>query len=77
MYQQYILSGFSPKNLVCPNISQKFVNFNDQNTLNLSKNVSKQLIYCNTIKSSNIVSGGILIVLILCLYDTYYIIHFN
>ncbi len=31
IYQQYILSGFRPKNLVCPQISWEFGNFNDQN----------------------------------------------
>ncbi len=40
MYQRYILFGFKPKNIICPQISWEFGNFNDQNTLNLSKNVS-------------------------------------
>ncbi len=39
MYQWYILSGFKPKNLTCPQISWEFGNFNDQNNINLSKNV--------------------------------------
>ncbi len=29
MYQRYILSGFGPKNLIYPQISQEFGNFND------------------------------------------------
>ncbi len=36
MYQQYILSGFKPK--------KTYKNFNDQNILNLSKNVSFEVL---------------------------------
>ncbi len=46
MYQQYILSGLDQKILICPQISQEFGNFNDQNTLNLNKNVSFE-VSCN------------------------------
>ncbi len=40
MYQRYIMSGFRPKKLIYPDISWEFGYFNDQNILNLSKNVS-------------------------------------
>ncbi len=45
MYQWYILSGFSPKkNLIYPQISQEFGYFSNQNILNLSKNVSFEVL---------------------------------
>ncbi len=40
MYQRYILSGFKLKKLIYPQISWEFGYSNDQNILNLSKNVS-------------------------------------
>ncbi len=43
MYQRYILSGLTAKNLICTQISW---NFNDQNNINLSKNVSFEVL-CN------------------------------
>ncbi len=45
MYQQYILSGLRQKKLIYPQISLEFGNFNDQNTLNLSKNVLFEVSY--------------------------------
>ncbi len=46
IYQRYILSGFRPNNFIHTQISQEFGNFNDQNTLNLSKYVSFEVL-CN------------------------------
>ncbi len=46
MYTQNILYGFRPKNLIYPQISQEFGNFNDQNILNLSKSGSFE-VFCN------------------------------
>ncbi len=43
MYQQYILFGFRQKKLYIHKFSREFGNFNDQNTLNLSKNVSYEV----------------------------------
>ncbi len=40
MYQRYILSGFSKKIIIYVQISWEFGNFTNQNTVNLSKNVS-------------------------------------
>ncbi len=45
MYQRYILSGFRPKQMIYPHFfSQEFGNFNDQNILNLSKDVSFEVL---------------------------------
>ncbi len=52
MYQRYILSGLDQKNLIYPQISQEFGNFNDQNIQNVSKNVS--LKYCVSKKNDTI-----------------------
>ncbi len=46
MYQQYILSGFRQKHLIYPKKLRTFSNFNDQNILNLRKNVSFEVL-CN------------------------------
>ncbi len=46
MYQRYISSGFRKKKLKYPQISQEFGYFNEQNILNLSKNVSFEVL-CN------------------------------
>ncbi len=46
MYQRYIWSGFKPNKLIYPQISWEFWYFNDQNILNLSKNVSFE-VSCN------------------------------
>ncbi len=40
IYQWYILSDFRPKTLIYPQLLWEFGDFNHQNTLNLSKNVS-------------------------------------
>ncbi len=39
MYQRYICFGLRPTNLIYPHILQEFGNFNDQNPINLSRNV--------------------------------------
>ncbi len=47
MYQRYTLSDFRPNKLdIYPQISWEFGNFNDQNILHLSKNVSFE-VSCN------------------------------
>ncbi len=35
----------NPKKLICPQISWEFGNFNDQNNINKSKNVSFEVLY--------------------------------
>ncbi len=46
MYQWYILNVLDQKYLIYPEILREFWNFNDQNILNLSKNVSFEVV-CN------------------------------
>ncbi len=45
MYQQYFCLVLDQKNLICPHISWAFGNFDEQNTLNLSENVSYKVLY--------------------------------
>ncbi len=45
MYQRYILFGFKPKKLYMSTNFMGNWDFNDQNTLNLSKNVSFEVLF--------------------------------
>ncbi len=40
MYQWYILFGLDQNNLIYPQIAKEVGNFNEQNILNLIKNIS-------------------------------------